>query len=141
METQEKEVVSLQDENIRLKFRTLYENGKNVKEICELLGIEKNTFDVGHYRNTYNLREFMRECKKARFLKLTEEASEYFMAINKDAEPRLQAIKQKESEFIRETLLKDEGYTKRSEVIGLNINKNEPLDEDQQAKLDKILGK
>jgi hypothetical protein len=31
------------------------------------------------------------------------------------------------------------GYSKRLETIGLNINKNEPLDPDQKAKLDKLV--
>ena len=54
---------------------------------------------------------------------------------------KLLAIQQKEAEFIRETQGKDLGYSKRIETIGLNINKNEPLDDEQKKKLDNLLKK
>ena len=51
---------------------------------------------------------------------------------------RIVAIKQKEAEFIRETQGKELGYTKRAEVVGI-INNQTPLDNEQKAKLDKML--
>jgi hypothetical protein len=52
---------------------------------------------------------------------------------------KLLSIMQKESEFLRETQGKDLGYSKRIETIGFNVNKNEPLDEEQKARLDKLI--
>ena len=111
------------------------------KEICEILGISIGTWDSAYWRNTQGLRDFVNEIKKERVLRTVEQFSKDLMSMNSEENAKLKAIQQKEAEFLRETLLKELGYTKRIETIGLNINKNEPLDDEQKAKLDKIVKK
>ena len=76
--------------------------------------------------------------KKEEFLRNAESISRKVFNRDDDTAKTL-AIQQKEAEFLRETLGKDLGYSKRIETIGLNINKNEPLDPDQRARLDNLL--
>jgi hypothetical protein len=61
------------------------------------------------------------------------------MAQQSDGNAKILSIQQKEAEFLRETIGKDQGYTKRSELVGFNVNKNEPLDDEQKRKLDKLV--
>lgn len=130
--------VSLQNDDIRNKFRTLYLEGKEYKEINEILGISQGTFDSAYWRNTQGLRDWIQEIKKERVMQTVERFSKDLMAQEAKNE-RIKAIQQKEAEFLRETLLKDQGYTKRVETLGFNLNKNEPLDDSQKKNLDKIL--
>lgn len=141
METEEKSLVSLQDNDIKNKIRSLYLDGKEYKQIIEILEIPKGTWDNYYYLNKYDFRNFIQECKKERVLQTVEAFSKELMATDSEDNAKIKAIQQKEAEFLRETLLKELGYTKRIETIGLNINKNEPLDEEQKAKIDKLLGK
>ena len=131
----------LKETDTRAKIRVRFIKGMEIKEIIEDLGIPEGTWDSSYWRNTHGLRDFVAEIKKERSLKLVENVSNNILTMDTTENPRMLAIKQKEAEFIRETLLKDHGYTKRSEVIGLNINKTEPLDEEQKKKLDTILNK
>lgn len=139
LENEEKQTLSLRELTTQQKIRTLYMDGNNMYEISHILGIPKGTIDNAYYLNRHNFRDFMTQLKKERFLRDIEKESQIIIDMDTDENPRLLATKQKEMEFIRETLLKDYGYTKRSEVVGFNINKNEPLDEDQKEKLNKIL--
>jgi hypothetical protein len=91
--------------------------------------------------NKYGVRDFMKELKKERFLLKTEKLSDEILDLKAYDNAKMLAIKQKEAEFVRETLLKDEGYTKRVETIGLNINKTEALDDEQKKKLDMLINK
>ena len=141
METAKNESLSLRNDTTQNKIRTLYMDGKNMYEIAEILSIPKGTIDSAFYRNTHNFRDFMNELKKERFLRDIEAVSSKIVALDTTDNHKLLAIQQKEAEFVRETLLKDFGYSKRIETIGLNINKNEPLDTEQKAKIDKLLKK
>lgn len=114
-------------------------DGKNMYEISEILKIPKGTIDSAYWRNTHNIRDFFNDLKKELFIREAEKVSKEIMALQSDGNAKMIGIKQKEAEFLRETLGKDMGYSKRIETIGLNINKNEPLDEDQKAKLDKLV--
>jgi hypothetical protein len=89
--------------------------------------------------NTHGFRDWLFEVKKERFLLKIEALSDDILDMDTENDAKLLAIKQKEAEFVRETLLNDRGYTKRVETIGLNINKNEPLDQEQRERLDKML--
>lgn len=140
-ETIEKHTLNLQEDSTQAKIRTLYMDGHNMYEIAEILEIPKGTIDSAFYRNTHNFRTFMVELKKERMLRNVERVSDEIIAMDTTENAKMLAIKQKEAEFIRETLLKDHGYSKRIETVGLNINKNEPLDPEQKAKLDKIIKK
>jgi hypothetical protein len=138
---EEKHSLSLREDNVKNKIRSLYMDGKTLIEIGEILNIPKGTIDNAYYLNRHNFRDFMTELKKERFLNKTERVSNEILSMETGENAKMLAIKQKEAEFLRETLLKDHGYSKRIETIGLNINKNEPLDDEQRAKLDKLIKK
>jgi ACT domain-containing protein len=113
-------------------------------DIIKELGISEATYYYWIRENLRGIRDQINEAKKSLVLSECEEISQEIRDLsviddNGRANPRLLAIKQKEIEFLRETLGKDMGYSKRLETIGLNINKNEPLDPDQKAKLDKLV--
>jgi hypothetical protein len=114
-------------------------DGKSMYEIASILKIPNGTIDSAFYRNTHGIRDFFMELKRELFLRKAEKVSNEIMAQQSDGNAKILSIKQKEAEFLRETLGKDQGYSKRIETIGLNINKNEPLDEDQKKKLDKLV--
>jgi len=135
----EKTTLSLRDDEVKNKIRTLYMDGKSMYEISDILGIPKGTIDSAYWRNTHNIRDFFNDLKKELFLRKAEKVSNEIMALQGDKNAKILSIKQKEAEFLRETLGKDQGYSKRIETIGLNINKNEPLDDEQKAKLDKLV--
>ena len=141
MDTVENQSLSLQDNDTRNKIRSLWLNGKNIITIQGILGIANGTWDNAYYLNKYGFRDFITHVKKEKFLQLAESVSGEILNMQTTENAKMLAIKQKEAEFIRETLLKDHGYSKRIETIGLNINKNEPLDDDQKAKLDKLIKK
>lgn len=134
-----RDIVSLADSETKNKIRTLYLRGNSLESICKELKISKGTFDAYFWANKYGIRDFINDCKKERFLMLAENVSNEILQMETGKKASLLGIKQRETEFLRETLLKDHGYTKRVETIGLNLNKNEPLDDDQKAKLDKLI--
>lgn len=139
IESTELTVPSLKDTDTRNKIRTLYMDGKEVKEILDIMNIPKGTWDNCYYLNHNAFRDFMNELKKEYVLRTVEDFSKDLMAMKVEDNAKMKAIQQKEAEFVRETLLKEHGYTKRVETIGLNLNKSEPLDVEQKAKLDKLL--
>lgn len=138
----ENAIVSLQDIDVKNKIRSLYLDGKEIKEIIATLDIAKGTWDNYYYMNKYGFRNFIQDIKRERMIMSTEKISEKLLSYNPDklTDRRLATV-QKEAEFIRETQGKDLGYSKRIETIGLNLNKTEPLDEEQKKKLDKLFKK
>jgi hypothetical protein len=127
-------------DDVKNKFRTLYLEGQEVKQINESLEINQNTWDGYVYQNKYGLRDWYNELKKERTMRTCEAFSKKLMSKEAEDNAKMLAIQQKEAEFLRETLLKDT-YSKRIETIGFNVNKNEPLDDEQKARLDKLLKK
>ena len=138
----ENTALTLFDDELKNKWRTLYLQGKEIKEINAILEINQGTFDSYYWMNKYGLRDYVLATKKEYMLQEAERVSKEILNI-KDAKnnAKLLSIIQKESEFLRETQGKDLGYSKRIETIGFNVNKNEPLDEEQKAKLDKLTKK
>ena len=130
----------LSSDDTRKHIRTLFLRGIPIKDIQERLNIKENNWLNAYYDNYRGFREYIDELKRLRVLAVVERFSTGLMSRDDEDNTKLTAIQQKEAEFLRETLLKDHGYTKRVENIGLNINKNEPLDAEQKAKLDKLLG-
>ena len=120
------------------KFRTLMLEGKTIKETNEILGFNQGSFDGYYYQNKYGLRDFVNDVKKEITHRTCEAFSKKLMSKESEDNAKVLAIQQKEAEFLRETLLKDT-YSKRIETLGFNINKNEPLDDEQKDKLDKLL--
>ena len=104
------------------------------------LGISIGTWDSAMWRNTQGLGDFYENLKQLRFLRKIEQESKKIIEIDIDDEPKKLAVKQKEMEFVRETLLKNYGYTKRVESVGVSIN-TDPLDDTQKARLDNLLNK
>ena len=135
----ENERLSLKLPDVRNKIRSLYVEGKNIKEIQAILDIACGTWDNAYYLNHHGFRDFMTELKKEYFLKATERVSREILDMDTTENAKMLAIKQKESEFLRETILKEHGYTKRIETFGVNVNKNEPLDDEQKEKLDRLV--
>jgi transposase-like protein len=135
----ENNTVSLLEIEEKRRFRTVFLETGSVAQACRELGINPNTFDSWYYRNQHGVRDFIKEIKRELFIIKTEKLSNEILDMKTYDNAKLLAIKQKEAEFVRETLLKDEGYTKRTETIGINVNKTEPLDEEQKKKLDDII--
>lgn len=132
--------LSLMDDSVKARIRTMYLDGKGFYQIIDELGIPKGTWDNYQYLNKGGLRDFILDVKKEYMLQETEKITRKILSFDTDeiSDKKL-AIQQKEAEFLRETLGKDV-FSKRVETIGLNVHKTEPLDKEQQEKLDKILG-
>lgn len=137
----EKELVSLQDENIRNNIRTLFLDGKSFKQIQIKLGINRATWEVNHWRDTNGFRTFIHKIKVEKMLVDAERVSSKILNLKTAKNARMLAIQQREAEFVRETQGKDLGYSKRIETLGLNINHTEPLNEEQKANLNRLLKK
>lgn len=133
---------TLKDDEVRNRARSLYLQDKSIKSIQEELGVNEKQWEASYYLDIQGFRSFWLEVKKEKMLKDAEAVSNKILKM-KDVEnnAKMLAIQQKEAEFIRETQGKDMGYSKRIETIGLNINKTEPLDDDQKEKLNKLLKK
>jgi hypothetical protein len=110
--------LTLQNDDTRNKFRTLYLQGKEPREILGILGISENTFWGAVWRNTQGLRDFYNDCKAEKYITKTEDISRTILDMDTNAisDKRL-ATQQKEAEFIRETLGKNL-YSKRIEQTG-----------------------
>lgn len=130
---------SLTQDDTRMKIRTMYMDGKTIKQILKILNIAQGTWDNYYYTNHKGLREFVDDVRKSYLLTKTESVSKSILDMNAKKSPKLLAIQQKEAEFVRETLGKDKGYSKRIETIGVQINKNEPLTDEQKANIDRVM--
>jgi hypothetical protein len=106
---------TLQDDDIRNHIRSLMLNGETIKSICDTIGITENTWYVNFYRNTEQFRDFINGVKKELFLREAEKVSIEVMSADHTDDVRVLAIKQKEAEFLRETLGKD-NYSKKTEI-------------------------
>jgi len=141
MENENKNVVTLHNDEARFAIRTMFLNDKSIKEIQDEMHVASGTWEACYYRNTQGFRDFVLAIKKEKMLQDAERVSKNILAIPMTDNAKMLAIQQKEAEFLRETQGKDLGYSKRIETIGLNINKTEPLDDAQRAKLNKLLKK
>ena len=107
--------LSLREIETLQKIRTLYLEGKNYKTIQAELDIPAGSWDSIYYRNEYGFRDFINSIKRERFLKEAEKVSDQIMEADHSEDVRILAIKQKEAEFLRETLGKDQ-YSKKTEI-------------------------
>lgn len=134
--------ISLRDDSVRGRIRILYIDGNSMPQIMEKIGMSINTWDSAFYHDRHGIRDFYLQIKKEKMIMDAEKVSKKILSMKAGKKnAKLLAIQQKEAEFIRETQGKDLGYSKRIETIGLNINKNEPLDDEQKKKLDNLLKK
>jgi hypothetical protein len=133
--------VTIFNEDWKTKWRTSYLETGNIRQTNEITGTNCGTFDGYYYLNKNGLRDFVTSVKRERMLQQAEQFSKTLMQKDAGDSAKLLAIQQKEAEFLRETQGKDLGYSKRIETIGFNVNKNEPLDDEQKTKLEKLLKK
>ncbi len=117
---------TLFNDDYKNKFRTLYLEGKEVKEINEILGFNQSTFESYQYLNSQGLRDWYNDVKKEYFITKAEAFSKKLLNLDENDDGRIYALKQKEVEFLRETLGKDI-YSKKTEIdnpqpITINVN-------------------
>lgn len=116
---------TLLTEELTLKIRQQVLEGVNYKVIQSSLDINENTWDTWVYKNYQGFRDTLMEWKKERLIRKAEKLSDEILdAEHIDEKGKLNTdiirVKQKESEFVRETLGKDVGYSKRNELTGKN---------------------
>ena len=114
------------DQKLTLKIRELILDGQEYKTIQRNLGINPNSWDTWVYTDYQGFRDFLNETKKEVLLRKAECASDFILDMlqeiktKKDTSTQMHALRliQKESAFIRETLGKNLGYSRRQEVTG-----------------------
>lgn len=134
---------------LTLQIRGLVLEGKKYIEIQEILDIPANTWDAWVYKDYKDFRKDLNSWKKERLLKKSERLSEEILDLDYTSEEGkinsdILRIKQKESEFVRNTLGKDEGYSTRQELTGKDgediktivINKNYGSDNQSSTQTD-----
>jgi hypothetical protein len=124
-------------EEKELAIRKLVLEGLRYVQVREKLAIPKGTWDAWVHGNYSGFRANLKEWKKELLVNAAEDFSKELMSLSHEQDGKVidgvLRVKQKESEFLRSTLGKDEGYTTRSELTGKD---GEPLavsDEHQQA--------
>lgn len=111
-------------EELTLQIRKETLEGTLYKDIQEKLEIPSNTWDAWVYKDYKDFRKNLQSWKAERLIRKTEKLSEEILDMNhfslKDAEvinTDILRVKQKESEFVRSTLGKD-NYSTRTENTG-----------------------
>ncbi|TXG76603.1 hypothetical protein E6Q11_04350 [Candidatus Dojkabacteria bacterium] len=109
-------------EELTLAIRKLYLSGKTYIEIQQELDINENNWDWWYWKDYQGFRTFLNKIKAERFIRRTEKLSDELLELPAvDEEGKVSEgilrVKQKEMEFLRETLGKD-NYSKRSELTG-----------------------
>lgn len=112
-------------EELTLQIREEVLNGLLYKNIQEKLEIPSNTWDAWVYKDYKDFRKNLNSWKTERILRKTEKLSEEILDMNhysKDDRDIVNTdvlrVKQKEAEYVRSTLGKDEGYSTRTEQTG-----------------------
>ena len=110
-------------EEVTLKIRALVLSGVKYKDIQETLEISDNTWDTWVYKDYKEFRKNLNSWKRERLLKKSEKLSEEILDTDHindkgGVDTDILRVKQKESEFVRNTLGKDEGYSTRQEMTG-----------------------
>ncbi len=110
-------------EELTLQIRKLVLEGVRYNQIQETLEVPSNTWDAWVYKDYKDFRKDLNSWKKERLIKKSERLSEQILDIDHfDQEGKVHTdllrVKQKESEFVRSTLGKNEGYSSRSELTG-----------------------
>jgi len=113
--------ITLLTDELTLKIRKLVLQGVKYKEIQETLNILDNTWDTWVNKDYKDFRKNLISWKKERLTKKAEKLSEEILDMlhtnNGKVDTELLRIKQKEAEFIRKTLAKDD-YSERTEHTG-----------------------
>jgi hypothetical protein len=109
-------------EEVLTKIKDMLLDGKSEKEVIQQLGIPRSTWYTWRHDNYNSFRSNIIDWRKEYKLEQADKVSdEIFNAIaigdNGKADVTLLHLKQKEAQFIRETLGKD-NYSKRNELTG-----------------------
>ncbi len=102
----------LEDKEFLLKIKELVLEGKSEVEMQEILEIPKGTWNTWKYTNFHNFSDLMLIYKQERILLKAEANMEVLL---ESADERVMADMTK---FSLETLGKDKGYSKRTEMTG-----------------------
>ena len=118
-------------------------DGNDLKETAKICEINEGTFYVWHSNNYLNLADKIDGWKRDRKLMLADITSDTIQTLpvfddNGKLDKELLEIKQKEAEFIRETLGKQH-YSKRSELTGKDGSNLVPVDEEIKSKIDNAI--
>ena len=119
-------------EELSAKIRTLYLDGKNYITIQKILDIKPTTWDSWVYKNYMDFRVHLMNIKHERMIRKAEIKVEALM----DSED--ERVSTKNAHFTLETLAKELGYSKRTEVTGKDGRDLVP-DKETQDKVDKTL--
>lgn len=108
---------------LTLQIRTLVLDGVKYKDIQFQLNVLPGTWDKWYYEDYKDFRKNVISWKHERFVKKSEKLSEEILdAEHIDNEGKydkdMLRIKQKESEYVRSNLGKNDGYTTKTEVEG-----------------------
>ncbi len=110
------------DKELTLEIRSMVLKGAEYKNIQQKLGINANTWDTWVYEDYQGFRGFLNDTKREVLLNNAERASKFILNMlnkkNTRTDTNLLRLIQKESEFVRETLGKSLGYSKRQELTG-----------------------
>lgn len=135
-------------DELTLQIRALVLDGIMYKDIQSRLDIPDNTWDAWVYKDYKDFRKNLISWKKERLIKKSEKLSEEILdIIHIDEKGKVDTdilrVKQKESEFVRGTLGKDEGYSTRSELTAKDGKDliPETLTQEDKEKLNSLLGK
>jgi len=108
--------LTLSEDNIKNRIRTMILSGKSIKEIQEEMGIPTGTWDSAFWKDTHGFRTFIKDCQDEKLRDIARknilEAIE--MPIPNTDDPRWQKLRVDTSQFILETLEKDR-YSKREQ--------------------------
>jgi uncharacterized protein YaaR (DUF327 family) len=127
-------------EELTLQIRQLVLEGVKYKDIQERLDVLPGTWDKWYYEDYKDFRKSLISWKQERLVKKSEKLSDEILDLGHfdekgKAVTDILRIKQKESEYVRSTLGKDEGYSTRQELTAKGgqplFNKLKELPDDE----------
>lgn len=115
-----------------LKIKENILEGKTLRETAVNVGISENTMYSWKYDNYMNIADKINTWETQRMLQQAEKFSDELLAMNtRNADgtinTRLAAIKQKESEFLREKLLIARDKYNSGNVVNVNVALPQPI--------------
>ncbi len=113
-------------QKLTLEIRSLLLRGHKPKEIQQTLGINPSTWDGWYFEDFQGFRDLLTNTKHEILLAKAEDISREILSLTHkirsskgtQTDINVLRLKQKESEFVRETLGKSQGYSKRQELTG-----------------------
>lgn len=120
------------DEVVILQVLTLAEEGLQLRNIAEQIGIPENTLYSWKYRNISNLQERLHLAYLKGDIKRAENKMRELMELeakNSDGQinSRVLAIQQKEAEFIRSNVIEAQKYYSNRPQVNVQVNLPQPI--------------